>query len=83
MIANLDDPQRERVEVEEKLAIFDIAPGRRVGVADQEMSSGVLAGVGSNPVEHVDPVSVSRVILVHQAYLAEVDGLDADVDVVR
>ena len=45
------------------------------------MSAGVLAGVSSDPVEHVDPVGVPRVILVHQAHLAEVDGLDPDVDV--
>ena len=81
MIRDLGDPQGERVEVEEELAVFHVAPGRRVGVAEQEMSPGVLAGVSADPVEHVDPVGVPRVVLVHQAHLAEVDGLDPDVDI--
>ena len=81
MITDLDDPQRKRVKVEEELAVLHVATRRCVGVAEQEMSPGVFAGVSSDPVEHVDPVDVLRVILVHQAHLAEVDGLDPDVDV--
>ena len=79
----LGDAQWERVRIEEQFAILHVAARRRVGIANHEMSAGVLAGICPHPAEHVQPADVRSVVLVHQADLAEVDRLDARIDVLR
>jgi len=52
-----------------------------VGVAEEEMSACVLCGVSADSGHHVCPASVVSVSVVHYFDLAEVNRLDADIDI--
>lgn len=69
------------MEVEQEFAVVDIAAGRGVGVAEEELPAGVFARIRTAARERDDPVGVSRLVPVHQAQLPEVDRFDPGIDV--
>src|ERR1039458_7909590 len=81
LISYSDDPQRKRMKIEKQPAILHIAAGGCMGVAQQQMSAGVLVGVGTHAPEHVQPARMVWIMVVHQSDLTEVDGLDASVNI--
>src|ERR1035438_886637 len=83
LISDSDNPQRERMKIEKQPAILHIAAGGCMGVAQQQMSAGVLVGVGPPASKHVLPARMVWIMVVHQSDLTEVDGLDASVNTDR
>src|SRR5258706_6816242 len=69
------------MKIEEQFPVLHIAPGGRMRIANEKMSAGMFARVGSNARQHVQPAGVPRIVLVHQTHLAEMDRLDSHIDV--
>jgi len=71
------------VEAHEQLLLPDQGAARDVGVADEHVAAGVLRRVPPDQGEDFGVVLEVAVVPVHQLGLAEVDGLDPEVDVRR
>ena len=84
LVGDLLDPERERVEVHEQLPVAHQAAARDVGVAERACAGGRAWPRRTRiSAEHLGIMGEVAVVAVHQLRLAEVDRLDAQVDVRR